>query len=56
MSLYVQALVGSLYHKVLSTCFDENFDFEYIWQEFLQNKILSAKLSSNGSIFNTYFK
>ena len=38
-----QALVGSLYHKVLSTCFDENFDFEYIWQEFLQNKILSAK-------------
>ena len=31
-----QALVGSLYHKVLSTCFDENFDFEYVWQKFLQ--------------------
>jgi ATP-dependent helicase/DNAse subunit B len=36
-------MVGNLYHKLLSLCFNNDFDFEYEWNNFLSDKELSNK-------------
>ena len=35
--------IGSLYHKILSLCDKDNFDFEYEWNHYLEKRDLSLK-------------
>lgn len=39
----LETFIGNLYHKLLSLCFYENFDFESSFDKYLENKILTPK-------------